>query len=126
VSARLWLVADGLFAILFTLSVLVQFNDPDPLPWATIYGLAAIVSGLSAAGRARTWVALAVCAIAAAWALTLAPGVVGRVPFGSMFDAWEMKNAGIEESREMYGLLMVGAWMAAVAVRARRRSAQGA
>jgi len=42
-----------------------------------------------------------------------------------MFTEFEMKNAGVEESREMYGLLIVAAWMAAVAVAARLRSARG-
>jgi hypothetical protein len=54
------------------------------------------------------------------WALTIAPRVVGKVNPGEMFSAWEMKNAGVEESREMYGLLIVSFWMAFVAVRAER------
>jgi hypothetical protein len=36
--------------------------------------------------------------------------------FRSMFSAWEMENAGIEESREMYGLFIVAVWMAAISV----------
>ena len=55
-----------------------------------------------------------------AWAATLAPRVVGRVPFSDMFGAFEMKDVGIEESREMYGLLIIAAWMALIALRARR------
>jgi hypothetical protein len=55
------------------------------------------------------------------WAATIAPRVLGKVPFGDMFGAFEMKNTGIEESREMYGLLLIAIWMGAVAVTAWRR-----
>jgi hypothetical protein len=35
-----------------------------------------------------------------------------------MFEEFEMKNIGVEESREMYGLLLVAGWMAVLAHRA--------
>jgi hypothetical protein len=38
-----------------------------------------------------------------------------------MFGAFEMESAAIEESREMYGLLLVAGWMAVLTLRARRR-----
>ncbi|MDQ3996935.1 MAG: hypothetical protein M3303_07940 [Gemmatimonadota bacterium] len=58
-------------------------------------------------------------AVALAWALTLAPRVVGGVPFREMFGALEMRTVGLEESREMYGLLIIAAWMAVLALRTR-------
>jgi hypothetical protein len=60
------------------------------------------------------------------WAATIGPDVLGQIPFGDMFGAWEMRNLGIERSREMYGLLIIAAWMIAIALNAlriRRRSA---
>ena len=117
---RIWRVADGLFFLMFLLSVIVQFNDPDPIRWAAIYGAAALVCLLSLIGRVTKWQPLVVGAIALVWALTIAPRVIGRVDPKSMFSAWEMKSEGIEESREMYGLLIVSFWMALVAVRAER------
>jgi hypothetical protein len=63
-------------------------------------------------------------AVALVWAAILAPRVVGRVPFRDMFGAFEMRNVGIEESREMYGLLIIATWMAVLALRARRGSAR--
>lgn len=119
-STRLWRAADALFFLMFALSVVVQFNDPDPLRWAAIYGAAAIVCLASFANRAARWPALIVGGIALIWALGIAPRVVGKVNPREMFNAWEMKNIGIEESREMYGLLLVAFWMALVAVRAER------
>jgi hypothetical protein len=51
------------------------------------------------------------------------------VRFADMFAEFEMRDLGVEESREMYGLLLIAIWMAAVALaawRRRARSAQGA
>jgi hypothetical protein len=39
-----------------------------------------------------------------------------------MFNEFEMRDLGIEESREMYGLLMIAAWMTVLALTARRRA----
>lgn len=106
--------------VLFAFSVVVQVNDPDPLRWMALYGLAAVACALSLVARARPWFPALVGVIALGWAATLAPRVLGNVPFSDMFGAFEMRSTGIEESREMYGLLIVAAWMAAVAVRASR------
>jgi hypothetical protein len=114
------MVADALFFVMFALSVVVQFNDPDPVRWAAIYGAAAVVCLLALVGRTARWPALIVGGVALVWAVTIAPRVVGKVNPREMFSAWEMKNAGVEESREMYGLLLIAFWMAGVAVRAER------
>jgi len=119
-ARRIWQAADVLFFLMFALSVAVQFNDPDPIRWAAIYAAAAVVCLLSLARRVARWQPLVVGAIALVWAATIAPRVVGRVDPASMFSAWEMKDSGIEESREMYGLLLVAFWMAVVALRAKR------
>ena len=124
-TRRIWQAADILFFLMFALSVAVQFNDPDPIRWVAIYGAAALVCLLSLFGRVRKWQPLVVGLAASIWAVTIAPRVVGRVDPKSMFSAWEMKDTGIEESREMYGLLLVAFWMAVVALRA-KRSAQRA
>ena len=117
-----WTIANAIFLLAFAASVIVQVNDPDPLPWMGIYGAAAIVCGLELRRRTRPWLPAFVSAVALAWAATLAPRVIGKVPFGSMFEAFEMQDLGIEESREMYGLLLIALWMGAVSVAAWRRS----
>lgn len=114
-----WRIADAVFLVMFAFGVAVQFNDPDPLRWILIYGLAATACVLSLRGSLRPFLPTAVGGLSLLWALSLAPRVVGRVPFGDMFGAFEMKNVGIEESREMYGLLLIAIWMAVVAWRAR-------
>jgi len=105
--------------------VAVQYNDPDPARWMAIYGAAAAVCAAELWRRTRLGYPALVGAIALAWAASIAPRVLGVVRFGDMFAEFEMRNAGVEESREMYGLLIVAAWMAAVAVAARLRSARG-
>ena len=105
--------------LLFTLGAAVQLNDPDPVPWIAVYALAAATCLLSVLRRIPWTLPALLGAVALAWAATLAPRVVGRVPFGEMFGAFEMRSVGIEESREMYGLLIIAAWMAVLALRAR-------
>ena len=112
----LWRFADGLFLLLFAFSVVVQVNDPDPLRWIAIYGAAAIACLVG--GQLHWLVPVAIGLVALVWAGTIAPGVIGRVRFLEMFQEFEMKSRGVEESREMYGLLLVTGWMAVLAHRA--------
>lgn len=113
---------DWIMLAAFAMSVLVQVNDPDPWLWIAIYGAAGIVTALLIAARLQWWMAAAVAVVAAIWAATIAPRVIGKVPFMSMFGAFEMQNIGIEESREMYGLLLIALWCAVAAWRSRIRS----
>ena len=124
---HLWSAANAVMLLAFILSVIVQFNDPDPLLWAAIYALAAIVCMLELRRRTPAALPAAIALVALAWAATLAPRVIGKVPFGSMFAEFEMANIAVEESREMYGLVLIALWMIAVAGAAwRRRSVRPA
>ena len=123
-SSWAWKVADAIFLLMFVFSVVVQVNDPDPLAWMAIYGAAAIACLLSLMSRLPWWFAVITGLIALAWAATIAPRVIGQVPFLDMFAEFEMKDIGVEESREMYGLVIVGGWMAVLGHRSfwRRRT----
>ena len=116
-----WTVANLVAALMFAASGAVQINDPDPLPWMAIYGGAAIIALLECTRRVRRVFPALLSVTALGWAATIAPRVIGRVPFAEMFGAFEMKNVGVEESREMYGLLLVALWMAAIALAGWRR-----
>jgi hypothetical protein len=105
----------------FTFSVAVQLNDPDPLLWAAIYAAAALVCAFELQRRVHPVVPAGIAAASAIWAMTIAPRVLGHVPFTAMFAEFEMANAGVEESREMYGLALIAIWMTAVAMAAWRR-----
>ena len=113
-----WKVADVLFLLMFAFSVVVQVNDPDPLPWMAIYGAAALACLLSLIGKLPWQFAVVTGIIALAWAASIAPRVIGQVPFMEMFAEFEMKDIGVEESREMYGLILIGGWMSIVGHRA--------
>ena len=119
-ATRVWRAADAIMMLLFGIGAAVQLNDPDPLRWFAVYALAAVACLLSLLRRLQWAFPALLGAIAVVWAATIVPRVVGRVPFGDMFGAWEMHDIGIEESREMYGLVLIAAWMATLALRARR------
>ena len=118
---RTWLAVNVVMLLMFLFSVVVQYNDPDPWKWMPMYGAAAVVCVLELRGGLKWWVPTLIAVACIAWAATIAPHVFGKVPFASMFSAWEMRNEGIEESRELYGLLIVTAWMAVLAVANRPR-----
>jgi hypothetical protein len=104
-------------AVLFGIAAALQYNDPDPIRWMAIYGLAALACLLALAGRLPRVAAVAIGLAALAWAATLAPGVVGKVSIGELFESYAMKSEPVEEAREMGGLLIVAAWMAVLALR---------
>jgi hypothetical protein len=119
--SRGWRAFDVLMLVLFVMSIIVQYNDPDPLIWMAIYAVAACIAFMSSRGRLPWQLGAIVTLIAVAWAATLAPDVIGKVRFLDMFGAFEMKNIGIEQSREMYGLLMIAIYTGISTFRAFRR-----
>ena len=119
--SALFRTVNAVMALLFVFAAAVQYNDPDPLRWMAIYLAAAAACVLALLGRLRWFVPAAVGLVALAWAATLAPHVLGHVRMGEMVEAWEMKDVRVEEGREMYGLLIVAAWMAVLTVAGWRR-----
>jgi hypothetical protein len=105
---------------LFLIAAALQYNDPDPIQWMAIYGLAALACLLALAGRLPRPVPGLIGLAALVWALALAPAVVGRVSLGELFESYTMKSQSVEEAREMGGLLVVTAWMAVLALRRAR------
>lgn len=106
----------------FLFSVIVQYNDPDPFWWMLIYGLAGAACVLALRRRGGWMFPAAVGGAALAWALTLAPSVLGRVRFGELFEAFEMKDARVEVGREFGGLMIVAVWMAMLVIDWRRKA----
>lgn len=102
-------------AAAFLFSVIVQYNDPDPLIWMAVYGAAFAACVLAIAGRLHWAFPAALAVLALGWALTMAPQVIGHVRFGELFEAFEMKDERVEIAREMGGLLIVAFWMSALA-----------
>jgi hypothetical protein len=118
-------IANWVMLVAFLFSVAVQYNDPDPVRWMLIYGLAALACILKLMGRLKWYLPAAVGAAAFGWAASLAPHVIGKTTFGEMFQSFDMINTVVEEAREMGGLLIVVAWMGVlVAVSKHSRTAE--
>jgi len=117
-------VANWVMLAAFIFSVVVQYNDPDPVRWMLIYGLAAVACMLMLLRRLRWHLPAAVGATALGWAASLAPHVNGKTTFGEMFQSFDMINTVVEEAREMGGLLIVAGWMAVLVVMSKRKSTE--
>ena len=109
-------VANWVMVAAFLFSVAVQYNDPDPIRWMLVYGLAALACVLKLRGRLSWYFPAALGAAALGWAASIAPRVIGKTTFGDMFQSFEMINSVVEEAREMGGLLIVAAWMGVLVV----------
>lgn len=112
-----WRILNVLMAVLFLFAAALQLNDDDPVRWLAIYAAAAlpcvlvVVRRKTAAGPAAV-----VAAISIVWAIIYAGRGAWSVPPSEMFAEWEMKNAQVRETREMFGLLIIATWMIAMLV----------
>jgi hypothetical protein len=106
-------------SVLFFISVLLQYNDPDPIQWMLIYGAAAVLSFLFPRKKIHWGYYVAVIVAALAWTSIIAPDMWGKVAFGQMFESMKASQPQIEEARETGGLLIVTFWMAVLAFASR-------
>jgi hypothetical protein len=105
----------GLMATLLAFAAAVNFNDPDPVRWVAIYGVACLASiVVVATGAVPIVVPAAIAVVALAWGASIAARVPSLDVYTHMFDEWEMKSPTIEEAREACGLFIVAVWMAVV------------
>jgi hypothetical protein len=107
-----------LMALCFLLAVALQYNDPDPVQWMAIYGAAALACVLALVRRLWRWYPVGVAVVAAVWAATLAPEVIGHVAPRDLFAKAGMLTPRVEEAREMLGLMIVVVWMIVLAATA--------
>ena len=101
---------------MFIFSIIVQYNDPDPLTWMGVYGAAAILTIAFISDRLHWAFPTMLFVFTLIWASTIEPEVWGRITVPDLFSAWEMKNIVIEEGREMGGLLIVSVWSLFMAI----------
>lgn len=123
-------------AFLFLISVLVQYNDPDPLRWMLMYGAAMIACIWRAVAvhfgnkngythRATLLFAIYTSTVASAaivWAVDWMPSLQ-PVSLVHIFTDAGMYHAGVEEAREFGGLLIIAVWMGLYAWKAVRKTA---
>lgn len=98
-------------ALLFLFCMAVQVNDPDPLRWIALYGLAGLSCGLSYFGCLPRMVPLALGLLSIVWAGLISTRVFAKVPTLDLLASLEMVNLAVEEAREMIGLILIGLWM---------------
>ena len=108
----------GLFCVLFLFAGGLQWNDPDPLLWMGIYGIAALLAAGTAAGRGHFAVNAAAALLFGAGFCFLVPSLLSAE--SAAFSSFEMQAAEHEAPRESIGLLLCAGWCAAAAWHARR------
>ena len=105
----------------FLAGAILLHNDPDPIAWMGIYGLAAVTSFIGAFGRLPRLLPAAVGIIAVVWAGRLLPQMAGHVPLTELVQELEAATPLIQEGRAALGLIVIAAWMGALAYHASRR-----
>lgn len=115
---RAFAITNGLMLVLFAWAAAVQYNDPEPLLWTTIYGTGALCCVLYVVGRLPGWLALLVSGACLLGALYLLVRVLGPIGF---FDQTGQEMMGLqEETREMFGLLIIALWTGVLGWRVHR------
>ena len=108
----LYTVLNTLFLVAYVLSAAVQYNDPDALPWVTIYTAATFMCISYYRRRLNRWVAPALLFTSLLWMGSLLPSVVGQVSLADIFESISMRTRSVEEAREIGGLALVAIWSA--------------
>ena len=98
-------------AAMFLASAVLQYNDPDPLPWMLVYGGGGVACLVARPGRVGQGLPVVVGTVSLVWALWLLPEVIPEFRFGDLFLAMKAETPAIELGREALGLLMIAAWM---------------
>ncbi|MCB1323606.1 MAG: transmembrane 220 family protein [Spirochaetales bacterium] len=99
-----------LMALLFVLSALVQYNDPDPLSWIAAYLAPVLLTGLLYRGWNVRFPAIGLAVVAVIWAALIFRGVPAANPLGD------------EVLRECGGLLILAFYAAHIAASQSRNS----
>ena len=62
--------------VLFGAAAAVQYNDPDPMRWCALYGLAALLCLMALLGKPQRPVMVLLGIAALVWAVTLVPTIL--------------------------------------------------
>ena len=111
-------VLNAVFLIIYLLCAVVQYNDPDTLPWALIYLAAATMCLLEVGNKPAKWLPPTLLGISLVWIGFLLPSIVGQVSLEEIFASITMKTKAVEEAREIGGLLLVVFWAGVLALKA--------
>lgn len=98
-------------AILFSLSVGLQENDPDPIRWMLLYGSAGIAVAVLPYRRRAAIPAVAIGVVAAIWGGILEHEVFRVLKISDLFLKMDEKGGAVEVGREAGGLIIVAVTM---------------
>jgi hypothetical protein len=109
----LFKVINILFALLFLLAAILQYNDPDPYIWMPIYLYAAICCALASARHfyPRTYIAgIIILGLYACYLFFTTNGVYDWLMLyhaSSITETMIAEQPWIEQTREFFGLLII-------------------
>ena len=110
------------FLVAYLLSALVQYNDPDALPWILIYLAAGCMCAAHFRQRLPRWLPTSLLFISLVWIGTLLPDIVGQVSLADVVESLSMKTRAVEQAREIGGLALIAIWSAVLMSRRGRPS----
>jgi hypothetical protein len=115
-------LASGVMLIAFGMSMVVQLNDPDPIRWVVLYGIAAALSGLALAGRLYFWPTAVACLVYLGGIALLWDAAPDTTP--AAFVSIAMKDVVQERVRELWGLVLCLSWCSVLLWRSRAPAVQ--
>ncbi len=101
-------IGAGVMCALFVASAVVQWNDPDPLVWIGLYGLAAVLAAVAASGRVPFVPNLAAFVLFTILTALWIPSLATARP--EAFTSIQMQASRDEEPRETVGLALAAIW----------------
>jgi len=113
-STRMRIFA-SLFAGLFLVGAVVQWNDPDPYVWIAAYAFASSLSVAALLGHVVILPNAVAAAVFGVWFATIAASLMGAP--SEAFKSFEMQAASHEEPREAVGLVLLSGWSATLAIK---------
>jgi len=108
---------NSFFLVAYLLSALVQYNDPDALPWIAIYLAATGMCVAEYRKKQPSWLPPLLLGFSGLWIVFLLPAIVGQVSFAEIFESISMQTRAVEEAREIGGLGLITLWAAVLTFR---------
>lgn len=111
-----------ILAVIFFSFLVVQYNDPDPLIWMTIYGIVAAVCALAAFKKYYIWLILLGLAVCTVELTTTVAGFKEWIHLGmpNIAETMKAEKPYIEYSREFFGLVLCIGTLAFQYIKARK------
>jgi hypothetical protein len=102
-------IINWILALSWTSWVIVQYNDPDPIQWMSMYGLVVVVCVMAAYKKySQPLIAIGIV-VSIIWAATLMPSVIdyfSNHKSNEIFENMTPSKLFIEEARECFGLII--------------------